>query len=66
MPFRLVAEAIGRQVGVSTKSLRPEEAETHFGDLAVWVTGSGSVSSEKTRKVLGWEPREIGLVPDIG
>ena len=60
-----VAEAIGRQVGVLSKSLAPEEAETHFGGLAVWVTGSGPVSSERTRAVLGWEPREIGLIADI-
>ena len=65
VPFRLMAEAIGRQVGVPAKSLVPEEAETHFGGLAVWVTGSGPVSSERTRAVLGWEPREIGLIADI-
>ena len=65
VPFRLVAEAIGRQVGVPVKSLTLEEAETHFGGLAVWVTGSGPVSSERTREVLKWEPREIGLIQDI-
>ena len=65
VPLRLVAEAIGRQIGVPTKSLTPEEAETHFGTLAIWLTGSGFVSSERTRVVLGWEPREIGLIPDI-
>ena len=65
VPFRLMAEAIGRQVGVPAVSLAPEEAETHFGGLAVWVTGGGSVSSERTRADLGWEPRETGLIADI-
>ena len=65
VPFRLMAEAIGRQVGVPTKSIPAEEAEAHFGGLAIWVTGGGSVSSEQTRAVLGWEPREIGLIADI-
>ena len=65
VPFRLIAEAIGRQAGVPTKSLTPEEAEAHFGGLAVWVAGSGTSSSEKTRAALGWEPREIGLIADI-
>jgi nucleoside-diphosphate-sugar epimerase len=65
VPFRLIAEAIGRQVGVPAKSLTPEEAETHFGALAVWVAGSGPASSERTRAVLGWEPREIGIISDI-
>ena len=65
VPYRLIAEAIGRQVGVPAKSLTPEEAEIHFGGLAMWAAGHGPVSSERTRAVLGWEPREIGLVPDI-
>jgi len=65
VPFRLIAEAIGRQVGVPARSLTPEEAETHFGGLAVWVAGSGPASSEMTRAVLGWEPREIGIISDI-
>ncbi len=65
LPFRLIAEAIGRQVGVPAKSLTPEEAETHFGALAMWVAGNGPASSEKTRAVLGWEPREIGIISDI-
>jgi nucleoside-diphosphate-sugar epimerase len=65
VPFKLMAEAIGRQIGVPAKSLTPKEAETHFGGLAIWVTGSGDASSEKTKEVLGWKPQEIGLIPDI-
>jgi hypothetical protein len=63
--LKWVAEAIGRQIGVPTKSLTPEQATTHFGGLAMWLTGSGAVASERTRKVRGWEPTEIGLIPDI-
>ena len=65
VPFRAMAEAIGRQVGVPARSLTPDEAGTHFAGLAVWVTGGGSVSSERTRAALGWEPREVGLIADI-
>ena len=65
VPFRRMAETIGRQVGVPARSLTPDEAETHFGGLAIWVTGGGAASSERTRAVLGWEPREIGLIADI-
>lgn len=65
VPFRLMAEAIGRQIGVPTKSLSPEQAGEHFGHLAIWVTGSGKVSASLTRKRLGWQPREIGLIADI-
>jgi len=65
VPFRLIAEAIGRQVGLPAKSLTPKEAETHFGALARWVAGNGPASSEKTRAVLGWAPREVGIIADI-
>ncbi len=65
VPFRLMAEAIGRQMGVCTKSMTIEDAEAHFGDLAIWVTGSGEVATEQSRNLLGWEPREIGLIADI-
>ena len=63
--FRLIAEAIGRQLGVPAKSLNSEEAEEHFGGLAMWVAGNGPASSEWTRKTLGWEPREVGIISDI-
>ncbi len=65
VPFRLIAEAIGRQVGVPATSLTPDDAEAHFGGLAIWVAGNGPASSETTRTVLGWEPRERGLIADI-
>lgn len=65
VPFRLIAEAIGRQLGVPAKSLSQPEAEAHFGPLAMWVAGSGPASSERTRAVLGWGPREVGLIADI-
>lgn len=65
VPFRLLAEAIGRQVGVPVKSVTPEDAEVHFGGLSVWVTGGGAVASEWTKAVLGWEPREVDLISDV-
>lgn len=65
VPYKLIAEAIGQQLGLPVKSLTPEEAEAHFGGLAMWVAGSGPASNEWTRKTLGWEPREIGLIADI-
>ena len=64
-PYKLIAEGIAQQLGVPAKSLSPEEAQAHFGALAVWVGGNGPASSEKTRAALGWEPREAGLIADI-
>lgn len=66
IPFRLIAEAIGRQAGVPSRSLTTDEAADHFGGLAVWVAGNGPASSDQTRAMLGWTPTQRGLVADIG
>ena len=65
VPYRQIAEAIGRQLGVPTKSLTQEEAKAHFGGLARWVENDGPASNAWTRKVLEWEPKEVGIVADI-
>ncbi len=65
VPFKEMAQAIGRQNGVPAKSISAEEAEAHFGDLAIWVRGGGEVATVLTQERLGWKPREIGLVADI-
>ncbi len=65
VPYREIAEAIGRQLGLPTKSLTPDEAEAHFGPLATWVANNGPASNEWTKKVLGWSPEQVGIVADI-
>lgn len=69
IPFRQIAETIGSRLGVPTRSLSPEEATEHFsffsGFGALFAAGNGPASSAKTRAVLGWEPREVGLLADI-
>ncbi len=65
VPFKRIAEAIGRQLGTPARSLTPEEAGAHFGPLAMWVAGNGPASSERTRERLGWKPEEADLIADI-
>lgn len=65
VPFRCVAEAIGRQIGLGTSSLAREEAADHFGSLAPWVGSTDIASSDRTREWLGWQSREVGIVADI-
>ena len=66
VPFRHIAEAIGRQLGLPARSITANEAEAHFGGIAMFVAGNGPASSERTRHTLGWEPREPGIIEDIG
>ncbi len=65
VPFRQIAQAIGEQLGVPTRSLSLEEAAGHFGPLAMWVAGNGPAASARTRAHLGWVPKEPGLIRDI-
>ena len=65
VPFRQIAEAIGRQLGLPSRSIAPDEAKAHFGGIAMFVAGNGPASSERTRQTLGWEPREAGIVADV-
>ena len=66
VPFREIAEAIARQVGVPAVSLTRDEAGGHFGPLAVWVANDGPASSARTRRTLGWRPDGPVIVADIG
>lgn len=65
VPYREIAEAIGRQLGLPSKSLTPEEADAHFGPLATWVANNGPAANAWTRKTLGWMPKETGIISDI-
>lgn len=65
VPFRRIAEAIGRQLALPSRSIAPDEADAHFGGIAMFAAGNGPASSERTRRTLGWEPREADMIEDI-
>ncbi|MBU9675692.1 SDR family oxidoreductase [Burkholderia multivorans] len=65
IPMRDIAEAIGRALKVPVASLSVEEAPAHFGWLAAFAGHDLVASSEKTRKVLGWNPTGPGLIADL-
>lgn len=65
VPFRAIAEVIGRRLGLPVVSKAPEEARRHFGWFTSFATMDIPTSSARTRARLGWEPRELGLLSDI-
>ena len=65
VPIRDIAEAIGRRLKLPVKSIAPEEAQAHFGWLAMFARLDVPASSEQTRKKLGWEPTGPGLIADL-
>ncbi|MCG2632074.1 SDR family oxidoreductase [Bradyrhizobium sp. WYCCWR 13023] len=65
VPFKLIAEVIGKRLGVPVVSKSAEKAEAHFGWFARFAAVDVPTSSAKTRAALGWEPKEKGLIEDL-
>src|SRR5271170_1550213 len=49
VPFRAIAEAMGRHLGLPTKSVAPEDALEHFGFMGHFVTMDSPVTAIITR-----------------
>jgi nucleoside-diphosphate-sugar epimerase len=65
VPFKEIAEVIGRRLNLPVVSQSPEEAGAHFGWFARFAGIDCPASSQKTRALLGWEPEQPGLIADI-
>jgi nucleoside-diphosphate-sugar epimerase len=65
VPFRAIAEVIGRHLGVPAKSIAAEDAREQFGTLAGFAATDLPASSAVTRERFGWRPTEPGLIADL-
>ncbi len=65
VPFKAIAEVIGRRLNIPIVSKSPEEAAAHFGWFAMFAGIDAPTSSARTRTVLGWQPEQPGLIADI-
>ncbi|MGH8112282.1 MAG: SDR family oxidoreductase [Rhodanobacteraceae bacterium] len=60
-----VAAIIGRRLNVPVVSKTAEEAADHFGWFAPFAAMDAPSSSERTRALLGWQPKQPGLLADF-
>ncbi|MGK5641986.1 SDR family oxidoreductase [Streptomyces sp. URMC 126] len=65
IPFRAVAAAVGRRLGLPVRGLSGDEAAAHFGWLTPFAGLDVPVSSALTRERLGWRPTRPGLLADL-
>jgi nucleoside-diphosphate-sugar epimerase len=65
VPFKEIAEVIGRRLGIPVVSKSPDEAAKHFGWFAMFAGMDAPTSSERTRTELGWQPQGPALIADL-
>lgn len=67
IPYRWIAEAVARDMGVETRSLTMEEAVEVFGPLGALLQSACSrVRDARTRSELGWAPTRLDMLTMVG
>ncbi len=62
---REIAGVIARRLNVPLSGIAAEKAPRHFGWLGNFFGVDNPASSRWTQEMLGWQPREPGLIADI-
>ncbi|GBQ99717.1 nucleoside-diphosphate-sugar epimerase [Acetobacter nitrogenifigens DSM 23921 = NBRC 105050] len=65
IPFRDIAEAIGRHLSVPVRQISRKDASKHFGWLAPFVAADNPVSNVATQSLLNWRPSHPTLMEDL-
>ena len=66
IPFREIAQSIGDRLGLPTGSIPSDQMPEYFGGfLAMPVRLDVPATSTITRRVLGWQPFQPGLLADF-
>lgn len=65
VPFRAIAEAIGRGLGLPAVGITAEDAAQHLGFLAAFAPLDNPTSSTQTQTLLDWRPTHPGLLADL-
>jgi nucleoside-diphosphate-sugar epimerase len=65
VPFKAIAEVIGRRLNIPIVSQSPEQAAEHFGWFARFTSVDCPAASQTTRSRLGWAPEQPGLIVDL-
>lgn len=65
VPFRDIAEVIGRHLSLPVVSIARDKAGAHFGWLGGLVSLDIPASSTVTQKLLEWRPQHPGLIADL-
>ena len=65
IPFRQIAEVVGRRLNMPAVSMTSKEAAQRFSWLAPFAAYDNPASSQLTQERLGWQPAHPGLLADL-
>jgi nucleoside-diphosphate-sugar epimerase len=65
VPFKAIAEVIGRRLGLPVVARSHDEAAEHFGWFGMFIGADLPTSSTRTRAMLDWAPTGPELLTDI-
>jgi len=65
IPFKQIAEKIGEGLHLPVVSKTGDEAAAHFTWFSHFAAMDCKASAALTNNVLGWEPKQVGLLVDI-
>jgi nucleoside-diphosphate-sugar epimerase len=63
--FKDIASAIAQGLKIPIAAKNKKDAASHFDSFAHFAGMDVQASSEETRRILGWQPSETELIPDI-
>jgi nucleoside-diphosphate-sugar epimerase len=65
VPFKAIAEVIGRRLGLPVVAKSHDKAAAHFGWFRMFIGADLPTSSARTRAMLDWAPTGPDLLTDI-
>lgn len=65
IPVREIAEVIGNHLNLPVISINPEKATDYFEWMGRFISFDSPATGYKTRELLGWQPKHIGLIEDM-
>ena len=60
-----IAKEIGEQLQVPVQSVQGEQLQAYFKWMSSFITFDSPASASRTKEVLNWKPKHIGLLEDM-
>ena len=65
IPLSEIAQSIAGHLGIPAATVPADRLDAHFGFLATLIVLDNPTSNLATRRILGWEPANPGLIADF-